>query len=244
MSRLPSAVILAAALAVAAGFIAETARAASAALPTSGPVTKAEATAYAHAVNLTPADVPGMINVSQEGEEREKTTHPVESRCRLRESHVHVADVHSPTFRSGEGLQLELAVSDVEVVPTVALADGKLTQVEADLRSRRARACLKRTYAAIFGRSLAKGVAGRAGLTVGRATLTVLHPSVPRSFGLRVVVPFTITGTLRSISASVEVDAYGFVAGRTAVSLLRLSFSGPVSADTHLLSLLYERATA
>jgi hypothetical protein len=36
-----------------------------------GPITKAEATAYAHVVNLGVADVPGMVSISLEGEHNE-----------------------------------------------------------------------------------------------------------------------------------------------------------------------------
>jgi hypothetical protein len=210
-------------------------------LRTMGTSSKAEATAYANAVNLGVADVPGMVSVSQEGEEKAEK-YPVTSRCGLQESHVHVVDIHSPTFRRGDGLQLKEVRSDVEVVPTVALADRKLAQIQADIRSPSARACLKRVYTQIFARSLTKGVTGRARVTFGRTTLTFPHPTVPRSFGLRLVFPFTVIGTVRSIGGSFDVDAFGFVAGPAAISLTSFGFSGPAPTEQHLLSLLYSRA--
>src|SRR5690242_20120341 len=106
-------------------------------LPANGPITKAEATAYANEVNLRPADVPEMVSIGVEREHKEASS-LIEARCGIREGHVHLADVKSPTFRSGGnggGVPLQEVSSDVEVMPTVALADRKLAQIQADLRS-------------------------------------------------------------------------------------------------------------
>jgi hypothetical protein len=92
-----------------------------------GPITMAEATAYAHVVNLGVADVPGMVSISLEGEHNEGPPKD-EAVCGVRESHVHVVDVHSPRFESGEGFELAEVESEVEVMPTAALAARKLAQ--------------------------------------------------------------------------------------------------------------------
>jgi hypothetical protein len=242
MSRGPIGVLGAAALLALGGVLSGCGATANAhPLRSNGPITKTEAILYAQAVNLIPADVPEMVSVSQEGEDRERN-HSVTSRCGLRESHVHVVDIHSPTFRSGDGLQLKEVLSDVEVVPTVALADRKLAQIEADIRSPRARGCLEHLYTQIFARSLTKGVAGRARVRFGRSTLTFPHPSVPRSFGLRLRIPFTVTGTVRSIGGSFDVDAFGFLAGRAAIGLTSFGFSRLGPTEQRLLSLLHSRA--
>jgi hypothetical protein len=212
-------------------------------LPANGPITKAEATTYANEVNLRPADVPEMVSIGVEAEHKEASS-LIETACGIREGHRHVVDVKSPTFRSGGnggGVPLQRVSSDVEVVPTVALADRKLAQVQADIRSPHARACLERVYGQIFAKELSKE---RIHFTVGRTTVSVLHPAVPRSFGLRVVIPFALAVNGSTVHTRVYVDGFGFVVGRAGVSLVTTRFTYPVPATTEqrLLSLLHSRA--
>jgi hypothetical protein len=155
-----------------------------------------------------------------------------------------VADVKSPTFRSGGnggGVPLQQVSSDAEVMPTVALADRKLAQIQADIGSPRARACLERVYGQIFAKELTKG---HAHFTLGRTTVSVLHPTVPRSFGLRVVIPFAGTVNGLTVQTRLYVDGFGFVVRRAGVSLVTIRFTYPVPAATEqrLLSLLHSRA--
>src|SRR5579862_8994741 len=82
----------------------------------SGPITKAEATAFARAINLGARDVPGMVSTSLEGEHKEESLDEVN--CGPRQSHAHLVNIDSPTFRSGEGFQTAQARSSVEVVST------------------------------------------------------------------------------------------------------------------------------
>jgi hypothetical protein len=210
-------------------------------LSSTGPVTKAAATAYANAVNLGVADVPGMVSLSLESEHKERRS-PLEAKCHVLESHVHVVDIQSPKFRHGEGFQLEEVKSDVEVMPNVALADRELRQIESEFKSPRALACVRRGFAQSLARGLTKGVAGRARVTVGRTTLSLLHPAVGHSFGLRVAFPFTITGPARSIGSTFYADAIGFFVGPAGIGLTTLSFSHPPATEQHLLSVLFSRA--
>jgi hypothetical protein len=214
-------------------------------LPTHGPVTKAEATAYANAVNLGPTDVPEMVGIGVEGEHKEVS--PLIETCGIRERHADdVADVKSPTFRSGGnggGVPLQEVKSDVEVMSTAALADRKLAHTQAAIHSPRIRACLARVYAQIFAKPFAKG---NRPLSLGRTTVSALHPALPRSFGMRVVVPFALTVNGLKVDTRLYVDALAFIVGRAAVSLVTLRFTYPVPAATEqrLLSLLYGRAKA
>src|SRR6202030_1199694 len=95
------------------------------ALRATGPVKKAEATTYANEVNLTPADVPGMVSVSQEGEHKETSSLHLAARCGApRAKHVpDIVDIESPKFRSGEALDLREVNSGVEVMSTATLAN-------------------------------------------------------------------------------------------------------------------------
>jgi hypothetical protein len=211
------------------------------ALRTNGPITKAEATAYANAVNLGVADVHEMVSVSQEGEHKEAPS-SLEATCGVRESHVHVVDIESPKFRAGEGLQIEEVKSDVEVMPNVALAQRKFAQTQSVFKNARVLACFRRAFVKAFDKGLTKGVAGRARVAVGRTTLSILHPAVPHSFELRVAYPFTITGTARSIRSTMYVDIIGFFVGPAGIGLGTFSFNHPATAEQRLLSVLYGRA--
>jgi hypothetical protein len=212
-------------------------------LRTNGAITKAEATTYAQAVNLTPADVPEMVSIGFEGEQKEGSSR-INTTCGLRESHVHVADVTSATFRSGGnggGAPLQDVKSDVEVVRTTALADRKLAIIQADIRSPQKRACLERAYGRTFAKGLSKG---RTRFSLGRTTVSPLHPALPRSFGIRIVIPFTFTVNGLAVHTRLYVDGFGFIVGPAGVSLTTLRFTYPVptSTEQRLLSLLYGRA--
>jgi hypothetical protein len=212
-------------------------------LRTNGTITKTEATNYAQSVNLIPADVPEMVSIGFEGDQKEASS-LIDTTCGLRESHTHVADVKSPTFRSGGnggGVPLQEVKSDVEVVRTAALADRKLTIIHADIQSARKRACLERVYGQTFAKGLSKG---RTRFSLGRTIVSPLHPTLPRSFGIRVVIPFTFTINGMVVHTGLYVDGFGFIVGPAGVSLTTLRFTYPVPASTEqrLLSLLYGRA--
>src|SRR5277367_3130213 len=88
------------------------------------PVSKAQAVAYAHAVNLTTADVPGMTSEGQEGEFHEAGRSSVEfARCYGGVSPaLQAAEIRSPLFFATHGRESQLVWSRVEVWPTPALA--------------------------------------------------------------------------------------------------------------------------
>jgi hypothetical protein len=215
-----------------------------------GPITTAEATTYAHAVNLTAADVPGMVSVSPEGEHKERESS--RAVCGIRGSHIHVVNIESPKFKSheepfssGEGFELVELNSDVEVMPTAALANSTFGALEAAMRKPRVRACLART----LGQALAKQVRGHptrgVRITFGRPGISVFHPMLPHSVGFRIVisVTYTVLGVLR-IPERIYLDSVGFVVGPAQVSLTSISLSHPLPTERHLMSVLYSRASA
>jgi hypothetical protein len=207
-----------------------------------GPITAGEAATYAHAVNLTAADVPGMVSVSPEREHNERESN--QAVCGIRGSRTHVVDIESPKFKSGEGFELVEVNSDVEVMPTAALADSTFGALEAAIGKPRVRACVART----FGQALAKQVRGHptrgVGITFGRTRISVLHPMLPHSVGFRIVIPVTYTVHTLRIPVRIYLDTTGFVVGPAQVSLTSISFSSPLPNEQHLLSVLYGRAVA
>jgi hypothetical protein len=196
------------------------------------PISSAQAVAYAHAVNLKPADLPGMSVLSPEGDA--PASGPLEGEAARCVGGVNpdlmVAKIRSANF---SGPAHELIQSTVIVWPSAALA----TRDQAVGRSQRALACAQRLVSREFAR--------RSGRTFrsGRVKVSRLAslPGVPQSAGDRIEIP-----VLGAHPVSDYVDAVKFVYGRSAVTLLATGVLRPVPAATErrLLSLLYSRAEA
>lgn len=214
--------------------------AASNASDTSKPITKAQATTYAHAVNLRAGDVLGMTMSGRPETESEvaKERHSTEelNRCAGGVSLEHqLVDIRSPKFSRGDELQHQEVGSGVSVLSSAALA----TQELAVVRSARGRACITR----FAKRQFAQGSSGP--LHSGRMTTSLLPAPVAGiggSFGLRVTV--TLIASRTGIQFPLYIDFLGFVFGPAEISLDDFSISRPVSSATEhqLLLLLYSRA--
>jgi hypothetical protein len=202
--------------------------------------TKARATAFAHAVNLVEADVPGMSLIKPEGEDKAPTRAGVEfAQCAGGVSpYRRIVDIHSPTFSRSR--PRERVKSAVEVMPTVALA----AQNNNAARSARGRACLVH----FLGRALPEQSAGqiRHG-SVSVSSLPNLLPGAQGSFGLRLATTVTarpLGG--RQVQVRVYLDEFGFISGSAEINLTATGFSAPVPSETEqrLLGLLNSRAQA
>jgi hypothetical protein len=208
---------------------------------TSEPITKAQATAYAHAVNLRAADLPGMSIAAPEGE------HPASGRLDQVERcagnvnpDLVVANIHSASFTGTTEPEHEQIRSVVEVMPNAAIAE----QNNAANRSQRALACAKRFFPLELG-SQNGGRVHYGAVTVSRLTSPLA--GVPGSLGYRVAV--NILGVPKAIEATqprLYVDAFAFLSGPAEVALVTTAFPQPVSEETEsrLLLLLHSRAEA
>jgi len=210
---------------------------------TRGSPTRAQALAWAHAVNLTAADVPGFTATPKEHSETasERRLKPELVSCAgargsraLLRSQSTLAEAGSPDFELHHGI-LDLTVSsEVSVDKTDAEAAATLTAVH----SARLRACFTRYLSqllksqryggAVTGVSIASGTPPASGTTGG--------------FGWRVTATFSIHG----IRLSFYLDILGFVYGPAQVTL---TSSGtvrpfPASAQEELFSTLLTRARA
>lgn len=148
----------------------------------SPPITKAQVSTYARAVNLRAADLPGMGITSPEGEKADPTRVGEVERCagNVTTKWV-VANIHSATFSVSGEPEHEQIRSDVEVMPSAALAKRN----NASNRSQRALACARR----LFPLKLASKNGPR--VRYGPVTISRLPypmPSVPGSFGYRIAV--------------------------------------------------------
>lgn len=200
--------------------------------------TKAGARAFAAAVNLVAADLPGYTGRVVPTSAASKSLDVATSRCaggvdpRRALVNVDSLDFTRPT---PGGAGTEEVSSNVGVLPSSALAAKDLAAV----RSARGRRCLAAGVNQLLRTMSAKGV------TFGRAAISSLShpaPGTDGSFGLRIKV----TATVRSVKIPFWVDEFGFRLGPAEVSLTAVGVLHPYPAadEQRLLALLVARASA
>ncbi len=201
-----------------------------------GSLARAQALAFARAVNLTAADVPGFRVSTRRAHEgaTERRLEPELLRC---VGPVGVAgalaELSSQQFEQKAGIASQSVSSEVTVAHTSAQAAREL----AAFRSGHLQGCLSRYFDSLIkGQSLH-------GATVGPVASKHGLPPAPGTaggFGLR----FVVTVTLRGIQIPYYIDILGFVDGSAEVSLLSTGLPAPLPASTeeHLFTLLLERA--
>lgn len=201
---------------------------------------KARATAFAHAVNLVAADVPGMSLIGVEGEAAAPKQAAVQAaQCAGAASpEQRISKIHSAAFTHfNPHIRIRSAV---EVLPSVAVAAHNNTAE----RSARGRACLVR----FLGQTLpAQTVQPARYGQISVSSLPNLLPGAQGSFGLRLRTTLT-TRELGGRPAKVPIylDEYGFISGPAEINLTATGFSTPVPVKTEqrLLTLLYSRTQA
>jgi hypothetical protein len=207
--------------------------------PGSGALTAARAAAFANAVNLTAADVPGFT-VSTRGNTREG---PAEKRSQQRllacvgapsASDQASAERSSPQFTHPSLLNQSVS-SSVSFLASAAAAQQEL----ALLRSARAHRCLARYLQEVFaGRQYGSSVIRHVSIAQGVPPA----PGTSGGFGWRISADVALKG----IAVPFYLDVLGFVYGPSEVRLLSSSLvvPFPASAEEHLYRLLLSRATA
>jgi hypothetical protein len=213
----------------------------SAAIGAGANISKAQAIAYAHTVNLGAADVPGAVVSSQERESAAPSSEGV--RFAICAGAVNpnrrIVNVKSPTFKIGRGTEATQLKSSVEVMPSATLAARNFAAV----RSARGHACLARLLPQVLG-----GTAARRA-RFGPATTSILAdplPSGEEALGVRVTTSLTGVVAGKETRVPVYLDIFEILAGPAEVSLAATSVSQPANSATErrLLSLLYGRAQA
>lgn len=208
---------------------------------TGQPPTKAEALAFAHAVNLTAADVPGFTaSPKQHGESAsERRLEQELRRCtgaagsQALGSRDALAEAGSPDFELKHGILSFSVSSEVSVAQSSAQAAGSLSAV----RSARVRACVTR----YLGQLLKAQHTGGAKVTgVSIVSGTPPAPDTTGGFGWRITAKLAYRG----VPLSFYLDILGFVDGPAQVTL---TSSGalrpfPAKAEEQLFSLLLARA--
>jgi hypothetical protein len=208
-----------------------------------GTVTRARALAFARAVNLTTADLPGFRHSPKHDAEtqREKRFSERLRRCAgvgasaAAGASGAVAEQDSGSFRLRRDL-VDLSVSsEVSVERRADVAAREL----AVIRSKRVRDCFA-SYLDLVLRSQS-----HAGATLKPVSIQAGTPPAPGaagSFGWRITEPFTVKG----VRLSLYVDILGFVIGPARVTLVSSGAVRPFPAQIQqrLFALLLARASA
>jgi hypothetical protein len=197
---------------------------------------KQRAVAFARAVNLTSADVPGFAATqkqhSSSGSEKQLERQML--RCAgISGSAKAVAEESSQSFRLKHQIVDLTVSSEVAVESSAAQAQKALSAI----RSSHVRACFTRYLQQTLAGQQAKGA------TPGPVTIqsgTPPAPGMSGSFGWRVTARFDVRG----IKVPIYLDFLGFVDGPSQVTLLSsgLLQPFPAAAQQHLFSLLLSRA--
>ena len=202
------------------------------------PLTRSRAVAFARAVNLSSADVPGFTpSPKREGESaREKQ---LQSRLRQCVGPLSfggaLAAAQSPSFRLKRTI-LDLGVkSEVAVAPTPQLAARELAAV----RGARIRQCFSH-YLDMLLEGQSKPGARRRPVSIASGTPPA--PGANGSFGWRITATFAVG----RIPVSLYVDILGFILGPARVTLVSSGVLRPFPAavQQRLYALLLSRAGA
>jgi hypothetical protein len=202
----------------------------------SQPSDRGKALAFAHAVNLTSADVPGFAaseKHSEDSSSEKRLERQMLSCAGIRGSSNAVLEEGSKDFRLKRQI-LDLSVSS-EVAVQSSAADAQ--KGLAAIRSAHVRGCFSKYLQQIFKGEQSKGA------TPGPVTIQAGTPpaeGADGSFGWRVTATFLVRG----IKVPIYLDFLGFVDGPSEVTLLSsgLLEPFPAAAQQHLFALLLARA--
>jgi hypothetical protein len=202
----------------------------------SHPANRRQALAFAHAVNLTSADVPGFAATEKHSEDsssEKRLERQMLSCAGIGGSSSTVLEESSKDFKLKRQI-LDLSVSS-EVAVQSSAADAQ--KALAAIRSAHVRGCFSKYLQQIFkGEKTKDATPGRVTIQVG----TPPAPGVDGSFGWRVTATFLVRG----IKVPIYLDFLGFVDGPSQVTLLSSGLLEPFPAavQQHLFALLLARA--
>jgi hypothetical protein len=179
--------------------------------------TRARALAFAHAVNLTAADVPGFT-ISHQPEHESAAERRLQQQLRncggtsgarpQQRAPGALAEASSPHFELKRGILALGVSSEVSVAHSSAEADAALSAI----RSSRVRACFSRYLSALLK---SQHIPGATVVGVSIASGTPPAPGTTGGFGWRV----TATLAIRTVHISFYFDILGFIDGPAQVTL-------------------------
>jgi hypothetical protein len=205
---------------------------------TTGAPSRAQALAFAHAVNLSAGDIPEASVEKKHGaaatasERREGQA--CERRIGWRNPHT-IVEASSPKLRRGQELEIERITSSVSVLSS----ERAVARQFALLASPALRECAARILTRnLDDRSIRDASWGH----VSVSRLPVQAAGTSATLGIRIVANLDLT--FSEVSVPIYVDVLGFAIGRAEVALTAISATQPVPATTEreLLALLLARS--
>jgi hypothetical protein len=203
----------------------------------SAPWTPARAQAFAAAVILTAADVPGFTaSRHHETAADRQNVAQLASCAGAVDPSRRIVDVYSDDISRGSGLQAQQVGSSVDVLPSASLAKQDFIKFTAPS----ARTCI----AAYVARALAQSPSSSS-VQFGTASILTLSPppgASANSFAYRFVIPVTASG----VKVQFYVDLLFHRAGPAEIAFNDLGIGAPFPArdEQRLFSLLVRRADA
>jgi len=200
------------------------------------PLTVAQATTAADAINLTAADVPGSTASANPVSASDKASDAALAACSGGVSpSLQIVDLNSPSFASGTGLNQTQVSSSVMVLPTAAYVQQNLKA----LTSAKGHACLSTSLNKVLAQTTPQGVTFSSGAIT---TLPFSSANTDGGFGVRVTVNAVAAGQ----HIPFFIDVVGFAKGPAEVELQTLGISAPYPAamEAKLLSILVANANA
>jgi len=205
---------------------------------TSPPPSRAQALAYAHAVNLNASDIPGASVDAKRAHGATANERREYRACErfIAPSHK-LAESSSPKLKRGQELEMEQITSSVEVLSSErAVARQFVLLAMPSLRKCAARALTRN----LDDKPLREAHWGH----VKVSQLPVKAPGTSATIGIRILA--TLNLPFSEVSVPIYVDVLGFALGRAEVALTATSATQPVPGATEqeLLALLLARARA
>lgn len=222
-------------------------------------VTREQAVAYAHAVNLRAGDVPGLLTIGGSSASEMEPLGSL-SRCDVSTSPAgSIVAVGSPTFQrkqehtnaSTSYFPLEAVSSGVYVMRSAALAVREITAVQTAASSSTVVQCLKRHLMTERANVVSEGTT--TGVPAGKPLFSNVEVSALRTpvlgisaYGLQISADFGIETSGTKGQSRYYQDYLGFAAGPAVVVLSDTGSPRPFPAVTErwLLALLHDRAEA
>jgi hypothetical protein len=205
--------------------------------PSTAP-TRAQAQAFARAVNLSVSDIP-EVTLAPKRSKRSDAQEKREFRaCEERGFHARpILETSSPRLKRGRELEAEQFSSTVSVVPDA----GAVAREFASMQSATVRECLAQALTRNFSTKAVQEAHW------GHFTLSPLPislPGVSATLGIRATVALNIP--YNEVSVPIYVDLLAFAVGHGEVELTAISLTQPVPAATEseILALLLARAKA
>jgi hypothetical protein len=201
---------------------------------------KARSAAFARAVNLVAADLPGFAASSSTTTQADKRLSASLAKCAGAVSPSRaVVNKDSLDFtQTTPGGVAELdAGSNVTVVPSSRLAAQDLRAI----RSKRGQRCLTVGVQQLLKAQL-KGVSG---VTLGHVSVTAGRQTAPGASG-SFIVRLKVTATVHGVKLPFYLDSLGFTLGPAEVGLTTLGIAEryPAADEQRLFALLLQRAEA